>query len=68
MNTPRAPAPRPFDDNSARDLLTLRRVVAGVEASPHPKLLFVRSPRTGLPWVVVLAGSFNPPTTAHLAL
>ncbi|MCS6802736.1 MAG: hypothetical protein RMM58_00610 [Chloroflexota bacterium] len=58
----------PFDIDSLADLLTVRQLVQAVEALPRPAARWVRPPTVLPRWAALIAGSFNPPTRAHLAL
>ncbi|GIW05870.1 MAG: hypothetical protein KatS3mg060_0675 [Dehalococcoidia bacterium] len=56
------------DVDSLAQLLALRRLVRTVDALPRPSARWVRRPEETPRWAALLAGSFNPPTRAHLAL
>jgi nicotinamide-nucleotide adenylyltransferase len=58
----------PFDLDSLADLLAIRRLARAVDALPPPAARWVRPPDTTPRWAALLAGSFNPPTRAHLAV
>lgn len=58
----------PFNVDSLADLLTIRRLVRKVDALPRPAAAWVRPPSAAGRWAALIAGSFNPPTRAHLAL
>lgn len=58
----------PFNGDSLADLLTIRQLVRKVDALPRPAAAWVRPPDAAGRWAALIAGSFNPPTHAHLAL
>ncbi|MFN8533964.1 MAG: hypothetical protein U0556_10490 [Dehalococcoidia bacterium] len=59
---------RPYDPDSPEDWRSLRALVTQVEALPVPAARWVRAPDRPPTWAALLAGSFNPPTLAHLAM